>query len=108
MAAATGFVKTLETGWAVYTRCLRAVVYALVAVSGLGVLTIMLVTCADVILRLKYVNHPFVGAYDIVKIAGALTLATRAALYNGGPRAMSPLSTSSISSAGAAASWSIA
>lgn len=76
MAAATRLVKRLETGWAVYTRCLRAAVYALVAVSGLGVLTIMLVTCADVILRLKCVNHPFVGAYDIVKIAGALTLAT--------------------------------
>ena len=59
-----------------YTRLLRAVVYALVAVSGASVLAIMLVTCADVILRLKWINHPFVGAYDIVKIGGTLALAT--------------------------------
>ena len=69
-----------SNGWkrfsAGYTRLLRAVVYALVAVSGAGVLAIMLVTCADVILRLRWVNRPFVGAYDIVKIAGALSLAT--------------------------------
>ncbi len=59
-----------------YTRLLRAVVYALVAVSGASVLAIMLVTCADVILRLRWINHPFVGAYDIVKIGGTLALAT--------------------------------
>ena len=61
--------------WALYERALRLVVYVLVVVSGLGVLTIMGVTCADVILRLKWINRPFVGAYDIVKIAGALSLA---------------------------------
>ena len=59
-----------------YTRVLRAVVYALVAVSGVSVLAIMGVTCADVILRLKWINRPFVGAFDIVKIAGAISLAT--------------------------------
>jgi TRAP-type C4-dicarboxylate transport system permease small subunit len=59
-----------------YTRVLQVVVYALVAVSGASVLAIMLVTCADVFLRLKWINHPFVGAYDIVKIAGTLSLAT--------------------------------
>ncbi len=60
-------------------RVLRLVVYVLVVISGLGVLTIMVVTCADVILRLKWVSQridlSFVGAYDVVKIAGALSLA---------------------------------
>jgi TRAP-type C4-dicarboxylate transport system permease small subunit len=59
-----------------HTRLLRVVVYALVAVSGASVLAIMLVTCADVILRLKWISHPFVGAYDLVKIGGTLALAT--------------------------------
>ncbi|MBN1359665.1 MAG: TRAP transporter small permease [Sedimentisphaerales bacterium] len=67
----TGFEKIC----ALYEWLLRLVVHILVVVSGLSVLTIMLVTCADVILRLKWINRPFVGAYDIVKIAGALSLA---------------------------------
>lgn len=76
MISATQFRTGLRAISAEYTRLLRAVVYILVAVSGGSVLAIMLVTCADVILRLKWVNHPFVGAYDIVKIAGTLSLAT--------------------------------
>ena len=76
MASSTGFRKGLGTLWAGYTRLLRAVVYVLLAVSGGSVLAIMLVTCADVMLRLRWINQPFVGAYDIVKIAGALSLAT--------------------------------
>jgi len=70
---ATGVPKALS---AAYTRMLRIVVYLLVAVAGVSVLAMMVITCADVILRLKWINHPFVGAYDIVKIAGALSLAT--------------------------------
>ena len=70
---ATGVPKALS---AAYTRVLRIVVYLLVAVAGVSVLAMMVITCADVILRLKWINHPFVGAYDIVKIAGALSLAT--------------------------------
>lgn len=65
---------------AVYARVLRAVVYTLVVISGLGVLSIMLITCADVILRLSFVKAivkwSIVGAHDIVMIAGAVTLAT--------------------------------
>ena len=76
MSSATRFRTGLTAAWAGYAWLLRAVVYTLVAISGISVLTIMLVTCADVILRLKWINHPFVGAYDIVKIAGALSLAT--------------------------------
>ena len=70
---ATGVPKALS---AAYTRVLRIVVYLLVAVAGVSVLAMMVITCADVILRLKWINHPFVGVYDIVKIAGALSLAT--------------------------------
>ena len=68
-----------QTVFAWYERILRFVVYALVVVSGLSVLTIMLVTCADVILRITWIKQridlSFAGAYDIVKIAGALSLA---------------------------------
>ncbi len=58
---------------AAYTRLLRIVVYLLLAVAGLSVLAMMAITCADVILRL--INRSFIGAYDLVKIAGALSLA---------------------------------
>ena len=57
-----------------YVKSLRILVYALVFVSGLGIFSMILVTCGDVILR--RVGHAFVGAYDIVKIAGAITLAS--------------------------------
>lgn len=52
---------------------LKAVVYALVVLSGVCVFVMIAVTCADVVLR--YFDRPIKGAYDIVKIAGALTLA---------------------------------
>lgn len=54
-------------------KCLKAVVYALVFVSGFCVFVMIAITCADVVLR--YFGRPIKGAYDIVKIAGALTLA---------------------------------
>ncbi len=76
MADSTGFMSSLKAAEAACGRALRALVLFLAVISGLCVLAIMLVTCADVILRLRWVNRPFVGAYDIVKIAGALTLAT--------------------------------
>ena len=70
---AASALKVLST---LFTQVLRAIVYILVGVAGLSVLAMMAVTCADVILRLRWINYPFVGAYDIVKIAGALSLAT--------------------------------
>ena len=54
--------------------CLKAVVYALVVISGICVFVMIGVICADVVLR--YFGHPIKGAYDIVKIAGAMTLAS--------------------------------
>jgi TRAP-type C4-dicarboxylate transport system permease small subunit len=54
---------------------LKAAVFALLFVSGLAVLIMIAVTCADVILRLPWINRPFIGAYDIVRITGAIALA---------------------------------
>lgn len=76
MAESAGFMSLARTVWAVCGKALRVIVYAMAILSGLSVLAIMLITCADVILRLRWINRPFVGAYDIVKILGALSLAT--------------------------------
>ncbi len=56
-----------------YTRVLRWIIFAMAAGAGVGVLVMMLTTCADVIL-LRF-KMPLKGAYDIVKITSALTLA---------------------------------
>ena len=75
MKQSTGLNVTIETIFNVYTRILRLIVYILVVLAGLGVLTMMAVTCIDVILRLPWINRSLLGAYDIVKIIGAMTLA---------------------------------
>lgn len=54
---------------------LKAVIYILAFVSGSAVLAMIGVICADVVLRLPFINRSFVGAYDIVRIAGAIALA---------------------------------
>jgi TRAP-type C4-dicarboxylate transport system permease small subunit len=59
--------------WRLYTHVLRLVVFALVFFSGFSVLAMILVTCADVVLR--RFSLPVKGAYDLVKIFGAITLA---------------------------------
>ena len=58
---------------AAYLKALRIVIYALAIASGIGVFIMILTTCADVLLR--RFGYPLIGAYDIVKIVGALTLA---------------------------------
>lgn len=57
-----------------YVKSLRMLVYALVFISGIGIFSMIFVTCGDIILR--RFGHAFIGAYDIVKIAGAITLAS--------------------------------
>lgn len=57
----------------VYEYVLRMLVLFLSVIAGLGVLGMMVVTCADVVLRA--LGTPFVGAYDIVRLAGAVTIA---------------------------------
>ena len=56
-----------------YHRILRTSVLALAGVAGVGLMVMMLVTSADVVLRIFRVS--LTGAYDIVQIAGAITIA---------------------------------
>jgi TRAP-type C4-dicarboxylate transport system permease small subunit len=58
-----------------FTRLLRGLVLFLAIVSGASVMAIIGVTCLDVILRLPFIGRSLVGAYDITRIAGALSLA---------------------------------
>ena len=52
---------------------LRCVVNALAVVAGLAVVAMIVVTCVDVVGR--RVRAPLKGAYDIVEILGAITIA---------------------------------
>ncbi len=47
--------------------------WAMTAISGLGLAAMIVVSCGDVILRTA--GHPVKGAYDIVRVAGAVTIA---------------------------------
>ena len=54
----------------------RAVVWlgaAMTAISGIGLVAMIVVTCADVALRVC--GAPVKGAYDVVRVAGAVTIA---------------------------------
>jgi TRAP-type C4-dicarboxylate transport system permease small subunit len=65
----------LKNLFGLYEQALRIVVYALAILSGVSVAAIMIVTCADVILRYPWIGHPLIWAYDTVKIGGAISLA---------------------------------
>ncbi|MBN2309709.1 MAG: hypothetical protein JXR94_12090, partial [Candidatus Hydrogenedentes bacterium] len=54
-----------------YTKLVRGLVFLLSILAGVGILTMMCVTCLDVVLRMF--RAPLTGAVDIVKIAGAVT-----------------------------------
>lgn len=58
---------------AAYATAVKALVLAMTAVAGAGVLAMMCVTVADVVLRAF--RRPLTGAFDIVSIAGAVVLA---------------------------------
>ena len=53
-------------------QILRKLVLLLAALAGLGLLMMMLVTCADIVLRAFRIS--FSGAYDIVKMIAAVTI----------------------------------
>ncbi len=55
-----------------YNRILRSLIFVMVIASGAGVFVMIITTCADVILR--RFGIPVTGAYDIVKVSGAITL----------------------------------
>lgn len=78
MADTTSF-ETSATGWRRgYLALLRQLVLAMAVVSGLGVMVMMAVTCFDIIWRILVSTHlvatPLIGAYDIVQLAGAITI----------------------------------
>lgn len=75
MKQSTGLSGASGAVLSLYSRMLCLIVHILVVMAGLGVLTMVAVTCIDVILRLPGINRSLFGAYDIVKITGALTLA---------------------------------
>ena len=70
MISLQGVTRTLLSA---YSSIVRALVYALAVVSGLGIVVMMTVTCADVLLRES--PWPLVGAVDLVKLTGAITIA---------------------------------
>jgi TRAP-type C4-dicarboxylate transport system permease small subunit len=73
MAVPAGSVGVAKRLLDAYTAGVRGLVYVLAAAAGLGILAMMGVTCVDVVLRA--IGSPLTGAYDIVKLAGALTIA---------------------------------
>lgn len=68
-----GFFDLVKRADRAYLRALRAVVLALAAVSGLAILAMIAVTCADVVLRAF--GRPLTGAFDIVRVGGAVAIA---------------------------------
>ncbi|HUW60202.1 MAG TPA: TRAP transporter small permease [Candidatus Bathyarchaeia archaeon] len=73
MANSSGFIDGIKSVDRVYVVLLRAVVMALAAASGLAIIAMIAVTSADVLMRVF--GRSLTGAYDIVKIAGAITIA---------------------------------
>ncbi len=57
----------------IYAHMLRKLARLTAGIAGLSLLTMMLVTCVDVVLR-KF-GHPLPGSYDIVKMAAGVTIA---------------------------------
>lgn len=56
-----------------YSRIVRGLTLALMAVSATAIFAMMVVVCLDVVLR--FFGHPIPGSIDIVRILGAITLA---------------------------------
>ena len=57
-----------------YTRILKVFVIFLGSISAIGIMSMVAIVVVDVILRLFRI--PMKGAYDLVGIAGAITIAT--------------------------------
>jgi len=56
----------------IYTKIVSTLVYAMAAVSGVSLLTIIGITCLDIILR--RLGHSIPGAVDIVQVLGCLAV----------------------------------
>lgn len=57
-----------------FSLAVRLLVHAMTVVASLGIAAMMGITCIDVLLRMF--NRPLTGAYDLVQIAGAITIAS--------------------------------
>jgi len=56
-----------------FFRAVKGTVLACAGVAGLGIVIMMLITCADVVLRLF--RRPIPGALDLVMLCGGVTMA---------------------------------
>jgi TRAP-type C4-dicarboxylate transport system permease small subunit len=56
-----------------YAKCLRTLVSALSVLTNAGIMAMVLITVTDILLRL--LGHPIIGAYDMVRVAGAVSMA---------------------------------
>ena len=65
--------KTIHSIVDGYTAVLRILVQALAFLAGLGILSMMGITCLDVVMR--FFGKPLIGSYDLVKIASVITIA---------------------------------
>ncbi len=73
MTASSGIAARLAATVEMFWTVLRVVVLALAIVAGVGVLLMIGVTCLDVAMRAG--GRTLHGAYDIVRVAGAVTIA---------------------------------
>jgi TRAP-type C4-dicarboxylate transport system permease small subunit len=58
-----------------WVRALIALCNGLGALSGLSILGMIGLICADVLLRLPFIGVSIVGSYDLVRVLGAVSLA---------------------------------
>ena len=65
--------RRLQRLLAGYSRLVWVLTVLLALAAGASVLAMMAITCADVVLRVW--GHPFIGAYDLVRIAGVISIA---------------------------------
>jgi TRAP-type C4-dicarboxylate transport system permease small subunit len=56
-----------------FWRSVAWLVWGMTCLSGAGLAAMILLTCGDVFLRTA--GHPVKGAYDLVRVAGAVTIA---------------------------------
>ncbi len=58
--------------YSIYIKILKSIIFLFLGLSTLGIVVMMIVTCVDIICRILRIS--FTGAYDIVMIAGAITI----------------------------------
>ncbi len=64
--------ESRKPAWA---RALISLCHGLGAVSGVAILCMIGLICADVVLRLPFIGVSIIGSYDLVRVLGAVSLA---------------------------------